>query len=150
MLKILEWLTGNKKKPPVDSVTEKILSHWLRSETAGKDRCEKRFPIAKGIRVVPYDEKDGFETQRAFDAVTRDWTVSGLSFVYRESFVKRDHLAISLDVDGVRYHFLCEVRHSTNLGGRSYQTGCFIIRQMPKSPEDQTVPEPEIDAYGNR
>lgn len=134
-MSIFDFFSGSKKKQEVERLMTRILNRVHLPAHGANQREETRSSASLGVRVIPCQDDDKIDREAAFQAVTRDLTGSGISFVHRRQFLPGARLIISIEQDELDHHVLCEVKHCSNLGWGMFLTGCAIVELSPHRQE---------------
>lgn len=126
------------KKQKVERFMVKFLnSVHLNDARYDNQRDEKRNPLAVAVRVSPCLNGNHPEPHLGFDAVTKDITTFGISFIHKRQFSGGERVVVSIEFEEKLNYLLCEVRHCTKIGRSMHLTGCSIVDRL----EAEEVPE---------
>lgn len=116
-----------------------LLSRVNRSLAKGLrvgERDLSRSAVCEAVWLVPCDA-DGMnpEGNRAYAAVTRDISATGMSIIQNEPMTL-EHFLVGFEESPCRTFVLCKVRHTTPLGSGFYHVGLCPDREVDVDPED--------------
>lgn len=100
-------------------------------------RDEKRNSLAVGIRVTPCVQGNHPEKHLGFDAVTKDISTFGISFLHKRQFGNNERLLVTIEFEEQPQYLLCEVKHCSQLGHTMHVTGCTVLDRL----DPEQVPE---------
>lgn len=134
-MNIFEWMTSGSQKRAIERFMVKLINHkQLLENKPFPERDEPRMSATFEARVMPWTGKRG-DPAEAFFTVTRDVTMSGLSFTAAQVYAPEERLAVSIYFQMEFHHLLCEVRHCTSLGHEENLVGCVVVAKLDPTPE---------------
>lgn len=117
----------DRRRLKVQGFLTKLINQLTMPRTADENRDDSRVSATLSARIIPRDPSGRRLTEHAFDAVTRDVNVAGVSFAHRRHFCPGDRLDVIVEVEGIERSLGCEVLHSTPIGHMFFVTGCKIL-----------------------
>lgn len=134
-MNIFEWMTSSQQKRVIERFMVKLINQkQLLENKPFPERDEPRMAASFEARVMAWNGKKA-DPSSAFFTVTRDLTMSGLSFISNHVYSPEERVAVSIYFEMEYHHLLCEVRHCTSLGHEENLVGCVVVAKLDPTPE---------------
>lgn len=107
----------------------------LRRESGQEKRLRQRVPVSQPLHVAPIRANGSVDWDRAYNAVSRDFSEEGVSLL-QERLADTDRILLGITIDGRLVYVPAEVRHCRPLGGDVFELGCRFQQRMSDLPSN--------------